>query len=296
MAAVLVAFSVLRSSVASACSFLSSPSASLSSASCCVSCALSASCLSTPAEISSTSDCLLSRVCLFVASSVSQYAFWSPSPLASSMSLTIKSLTIVLIFPKGSACAWVASKERYRLPILDARPFRKAMRCSRFCASCGLSVPRSCTRAVPRLLPSWSKAGRCSSAAPETSSLPKISMACSMALISSARRTWFFSNSWDLDWHEVKVSASFFSSSALPACVVLRSPLATAASSSFCAFVAVFSLVLLLLSLMLSESFCASISKLALPFISSFSKVSFWSWNLMSKFWSMPTMLPDCDS
>mmetsp|Transcript_33871 Transcript_33871/g.85641 ORF Transcript_33871/g.85641 Transcript_33871/m.85641 type:complete len:209 (+) Transcript_33871:872-1498(+) len=207
------------------------------------------------------------------------------------------SLTICLILAKGSVPACAARRERYRLPRSRALPWRKTVSCSRCIDSSGLSPPRSCTNArIPEVRLICTRAGKCVLAAPETSSLFKISMAFSMDSISPERISWFFSNSTDFAWQAVSVSDFFSSSSPLAASTVFISPLALAASSNFCAFIAILSSFLFLSVLMLFVNFAFRTPKVDLAFISSFSKANLWSWNLRRNFSNMPTTPPDWNS
>jgi hypothetical protein len=124
--AAFVFFSCERRVVASFCCPLIWATSSLSSVISVVSFSKRAFWDSSSAASSSTSEDLISRVCLFVASSVSHYACWSASELASSMSFTIKSLIIDLILAKGSDPALFATKAKYLLPSFCARLCRNS--------------------------------------------------------------------------------------------------------------------------------------------------------------------------
>mmetsp|Transcript_106016 Transcript_106016/g.316623 ORF Transcript_106016/g.316623 Transcript_106016/m.316623 type:complete len:259 (+) Transcript_106016:91-867(+) len=252
-----LASSSCRSFVASAMATSSSATAFVRSASSSENLAMEASSWSTCACNDSTASVLSLRVCVFAASSVSHQPLWETSSLASSMSLTIKSLIIDFTLPKGSSAACAAMTERYRLPSFSDLAWRYAATRRRASAS-PCRAETTCANAVA-LFFAWRSAGRCVSAAPFTAALDRISMAFLMAFTSSARVTWFFSNSSDLKRHSARVSESVFSSSALALSVTFKSPFAAAESSIFPALAAVFTASVLLSALMSSSSCCTSI-------------------------------------
>mmetsp|Transcript_2792 Transcript_2792/g.6992 ORF Transcript_2792/g.6992 Transcript_2792/m.6992 type:complete len:315 (-) Transcript_2792:395-1339(-) len=253
---------------------------------------MSAASFSAAAVSSSALAALLSRVCLLVASSALQKAFWSASWLACSISCTIRSLIIFLTLTKGSSATRRDIMARAWLPSSRAFDWRMAAAFLRLAVPPVVGSLRSCAREGG----AWTSVGKYFPALPLTSGLFKISTAFSIALTSSIRNTWFSSNILDPESPATRMSASIFSSIALALFTTSRSPLAFAAVSSLRALRAIFSPTVSVSDLMLSLSFCANISKFALAFISSFSKANSWSWNLCRSFSMMATTPPDWDS
>mmetsp|Transcript_78048 Transcript_78048/g.200999 ORF Transcript_78048/g.200999 Transcript_78048/m.200999 type:complete len:210 (-) Transcript_78048:766-1395(-) len=188
----LVAFSSPRAFAASAMATSRSLMASLRSPISCASFASRAASSSAFAARSEASALSVSRACLLVDSSWSHHPLWSASSLASSISLTSRSLIIFLTFAKGSSPARIATVASRRLLALWARCVRKA---TAFCRKreAGLALAlalRSCARAVAGLLTCSSADGRYFSPEPATSGLEMTSMALSIASSSSRRSTW----------------------------------------------------------------------------------------------------------
>mmetsp|Transcript_6768 Transcript_6768/g.18206 ORF Transcript_6768/g.18206 Transcript_6768/m.18206 type:complete len:270 (-) Transcript_6768:703-1512(-) len=255
MVTVLVAFSPVRCSVASATAASRSEMAAARSAISWVSFASRAVSSSTFAARSETSAESDVRVASLVASSSSHQPLWSASELASSMSLTRRSLIIFLTLPKGSSptrSATVASMRLSRDAALEVS------RATTFCCSAEIGVPlRSWARAAGLCSRA---AGRCFSPAPETAPLEMISIAFWIASISCPRRTARLSKSVDFWLHMAVVSRRYVSSDSLDALDSARSPLASSASWILCAFSCVFSETWPSAYLTSSAHFCIIIS------------------------------------
>mmetsp|Transcript_52197 Transcript_52197/g.114184 ORF Transcript_52197/g.114184 Transcript_52197/m.114184 type:complete len:266 (+) Transcript_52197:667-1464(+) len=259
-----VAFSVVRSSVASDMAASSSATALLSSEMSSVSLAIDASSWSISAWRVSTASVFSLRVCSFVESSVSHQPLCSASSLASSMRRTMRSLIIFFTLVKGSAATRCEARARTRLLSCVARPSRKAA--MRACRGLWLEL-RSCARAV-----ACTSAGRCLSPEPATASLDMMSMALLTASSSSARSFWRLSKSADFWAQRALVSSRYFSSSALSASVCALSPSASAFACSVSARVAVFLEISCSAFSMLSDSCCSICSNACCAVISSFSR------------------------
>mmetsp|Transcript_59193 Transcript_59193/g.127495 ORF Transcript_59193/g.127495 Transcript_59193/m.127495 type:complete len:210 (+) Transcript_59193:780-1409(+) len=179
----------------------------------------------------STWEVLRSRVCWLVVSSVSHHPLCSASSLASSFNLMIMSLIIFFTFLKGSASALSATCASKALP-------RRADCSCRYTATFAWDGEysadrrRSCNKEDPR----WTSPGRLRSAAPETSSLDKMSMALPMASISSPRSFWRAAKSVCLTSHSDFKSARYSESAARSASSSFCSPSASAARFIFLAF------------------------------------------------------------
>mmetsp|Transcript_32016 Transcript_32016/g.75052 ORF Transcript_32016/g.75052 Transcript_32016/m.75052 type:complete len:203 (-) Transcript_32016:975-1583(-) len=133
------------------------------------------------------------RVCSFVPSSVSHQPLCSASSPASASNRCSNSSMSCLTLSNGPSRIRKATVERTRLPNFSDVAFRKSA--VRIWLSGGMPLPDPwaiCTKAVVTVL-RWARAGRCLPAAPETSSLDKISMALAKLSSSSWRnccRAW----------------------------------------------------------------------------------------------------------
>mmetsp|Transcript_137226 Transcript_137226/g.342107 ORF Transcript_137226/g.342107 Transcript_137226/m.342107 type:complete len:203 (+) Transcript_137226:733-1341(+) len=176
---------------------VSSPISLASSESCCDIPAIDAAPSSILAINSSTCACNFVRVCLLVPSSVSHHPLCSDSSPASRSNFVIKSWMRPFTFVNGSADDETCCASRPSLELCSRWPawLRKATRVWR--SSTGASPedsagPELCERRCAREAAEAAEAaGRCSCAEPRTSGERRISMAFSMALISSARRPCF---------------------------------------------------------------------------------------------------------
>mmetsp|Transcript_24087 Transcript_24087/g.66452 ORF Transcript_24087/g.66452 Transcript_24087/m.66452 type:complete len:243 (-) Transcript_24087:903-1631(-) len=221
----LVCFDAVRSAVAFAMASSSSFMAAARSARSWVSRAIFAVRSSISAVKELTSSVFLSRVCLFVASSVSHQPLCSTSAVASSISWTMRSLMSFLTFLKGSAATRCETWESKRLPLRRARSARKAaMRsCRGFCWP-----PWSCARAERGRAPDCSIVGKCFSPAPATVELEMISMAFCSVAISSARSSCRLSKSLVFWVQSASASARYFLSSFSSVVVIASAPSASA--------------------------------------------------------------------
>mmetsp|Transcript_18302 Transcript_18302/g.48279 ORF Transcript_18302/g.48279 Transcript_18302/m.48279 type:complete len:225 (+) Transcript_18302:583-1257(+) len=153
----------------------------------CPSSAISAVRSSTAALSLLTSSVLASLLTLFAPTSASHQPLCSVSAVASSINLTIRSLTIFLTFSKGSAATRSATSERSLLPVLRARSARNCARLS--CSGVPRRPPCSCARAARGVCSSAAAetAPKCFSPAPSTASPEMTSTALRIASSSSAR-------------------------------------------------------------------------------------------------------------
>mmetsp|Transcript_50764 Transcript_50764/g.110516 ORF Transcript_50764/g.110516 Transcript_50764/m.110516 type:complete len:252 (+) Transcript_50764:373-1128(+) len=232
MVLVFVVFSSPRISVAVDCSLRSSEIASASSLSCTVSSPLWAVFLSMVPDSSSTSEDLMSRVCLLVAISVSQKPSWLASSSASFIRRVIMESIMDFTLAKGSAVSFWARSARpllWRRSLSDSRKLRTWRR--------GLSTA-TCSRAADFWV--WARE-RCFSALPETSPEDRISMALPMASISSVRSCCFSAKDIFFSSHSTVISCRVFSLSALMSMVAASCFLFSAVFSILRSFSAVFS-------------------------------------------------------
>mmetsp|Transcript_69341 Transcript_69341/g.184093 ORF Transcript_69341/g.184093 Transcript_69341/m.184093 type:complete len:318 (-) Transcript_69341:698-1651(-) len=287
------AFSAVRSSVASAMAASNSAISSVSLATSEANLAMEVSSWSFSAWRVSTCAVFSFRVCSLVDNSESHQLLCSASSEASSISRVMRSLIICLTLPNGSASTRVASMDSTRLPVLPA--WRRKKSATRFwaCGACTLERKAARECPPPRVCAS---VGRCFSAYPLTVSPRMISMAFSMATISSARSCCFSSKDSDFSAHSTLVSANSFSSDTL-----------TSARETACL---VSSAALPCLSDMRADlvpmlSFAFSIeavrswrtmSKACCAFISSFSTSPFFETNSSKSLFSISTMPPDWNS
>mmetsp|Transcript_126635 Transcript_126635/g.343772 ORF Transcript_126635/g.343772 Transcript_126635/m.343772 type:complete len:226 (-) Transcript_126635:1064-1741(-) len=205
------AFDAARSSVAVAKAAWSSATELVSSATRWLRSAMVASSCSFCAVSWLTSSDLDSRVCLLLASSASHQPLCSVSAVASSMSLTMRSLISFLTFTKGSAAARSAAMASTWLPVARARADRNATAC---CCCCGLA--RSLRSAASALRPdSCAREGRCFSPAPATVPLEMISIAFATASSSSWRSVCLDSKSACFTLQRASVSSRYRLSSSL---------------------------------------------------------------------------------
>mmetsp|Transcript_50762 Transcript_50762/g.110509 ORF Transcript_50762/g.110509 Transcript_50762/m.110509 type:complete len:264 (-) Transcript_50762:810-1601(-) len=229
-------FSPLRSTVASCTAWSSWASSLERSAVDSESIMISDLPFSTPeVSMSMSSDSLL-RVILFLPSSVSQKPSCSASAFASSMRRVIMESIIDFTLAKGSAAIFCESRAR---PLLFRRRPSVARK-SRTWRRRGAAVwPRSCTREVAWV---WASE-RCFSALPVTSGDCMISVAFSMASISSARSFCFSSKDMLFSEHSASMFFRVFSFSALISTVAPSSFLLDAFLAILRSFVAVLSLM-----------------------------------------------------
>mmetsp|Transcript_34132 Transcript_34132/g.79169 ORF Transcript_34132/g.79169 Transcript_34132/m.79169 type:complete len:242 (-) Transcript_34132:33-758(-) len=183
----------------------------------------------------STASVFSFRVCSFVESSVSHQPLCSASSFASSIKRTIKSLIIFFTFENGSSATRTARAESTRLFKFSALDLKNSAT-----RSCGAfdRPERSCASATALFCIS---AGKCFSALPLTASLDKISMAFSIAWISSARNCCLDSKSEAFCSQVAVKSERYFSSAAFVVVVSERSPSASAFACNFFALVSAFS-------------------------------------------------------
>mmetsp|Transcript_93254 Transcript_93254/g.301479 ORF Transcript_93254/g.301479 Transcript_93254/m.301479 type:complete len:269 (-) Transcript_93254:812-1618(-) len=221
------AFSLLRSSVWVATSMSLSDNCTLASVISLESSAMELLRPSISLESRSTSEERAVRTCSLEASSVSHHPLCWASSVASSWRRTMRSWIIFFTFSKGSSCTRVASAESRRLLIISALVLRysTARSCAglwpavRSCSSAGAPARRPCTNEVPKYLLE----------VPETLSPERISSACSMAEISSARRRWRSWKSASFCVHVAVVVARIFWSSVRVVVVSCRSAFIVAA-------------------------------------------------------------------
>mmetsp|Transcript_15716 Transcript_15716/g.45968 ORF Transcript_15716/g.45968 Transcript_15716/m.45968 type:complete len:256 (+) Transcript_15716:251-1018(+) len=254
-------------------------------------------------ELSSSSIALCSRstsadravrTCSLVASSESHQPLCEASSLASSMRRMMRSLTIFFTLAKGSSRTRTARAERMRLLIFSARRSRNAATrcCAGLCpleSSCISEALRPwppCTRDVARYLSETAR----------TWLLERISMACSMAAISSVRSFWRSSKSASFCLQLAVVSVRYFVSPAFVAVTSSSSPFQVAASWRFFAFSWTFSetaasAVVLDFFRSWTSSSCAW-----RVFISSFSSAERSSMNFSFSFWRMSRTPADRNS
>mmetsp|Transcript_85486 Transcript_85486/g.250239 ORF Transcript_85486/g.250239 Transcript_85486/m.250239 type:complete len:206 (+) Transcript_85486:623-1240(+) len=185
------AFSSFRMAVAFATSASSSATSPESAVASFCSWATAASRPSISARRASTSWLLDLRVCSLVASSVSHQPLCSVSCVACVMSRSRSSSMSFLTLPKGSSCARTAMVESTWLSSLADSARRNSAALRRL----GPPSPVECSCASMAGRPpcwrrSWAREGRCFCAAPETSSVLRISMACCRVDSSSVRSCW----------------------------------------------------------------------------------------------------------
>mmetsp|Transcript_127012 Transcript_127012/g.367669 ORF Transcript_127012/g.367669 Transcript_127012/m.367669 type:complete len:260 (-) Transcript_127012:671-1450(-) len=239
----------------------------------------------------STSSVFASRVNLFVASSASHQPLCSVSWVASSMSLTMRSLIIFLTFTNGSSATRWETMDNKRLSMALALTDRNV---EILCCKGLAWLARNCDNdLVPRFC---NMLGRCFFAAPETFSDDSMSMACWMASSSSPRSFCLDSKSEPLTLHMARISLRYFSSSALSDAIWARSPECSALYSWVSARRPVFFEISCLAFSMLSVNCWYICSKACLEFISSRSSSYFLVPNSSFSFSSMSTTLPDWNS
>mmetsp|Transcript_89121 Transcript_89121/g.174392 ORF Transcript_89121/g.174392 Transcript_89121/m.174392 type:complete len:259 (-) Transcript_89121:574-1350(-) len=250
-----------------------------------VSFAIEASSSSISAWSISTASVFSLRVCSLVDSSVSHQPLCSASSFASSIKRTMRSLIIFFTFAKGSSATRTARAERTRLFKLS--PLARRNSATRSCGAIALPA-LNCAKAAP--LPCTND-GRYFSAFPFTALLDKISIAFSMASISSARSCCRDSKSDAFCSHVAVSSDRYFSSATFVVVVSCRSPSASALACNFLAFVSAFSPRSVVACSVCAVRSWMSISCACLLFISAFSKAVRSSTNLSWSF-SNTSMMP----
>mmetsp|Transcript_138194 Transcript_138194/g.385516 ORF Transcript_138194/g.385516 Transcript_138194/m.385516 type:complete len:288 (-) Transcript_138194:696-1559(-) len=253
---------------------------------------------SSVAAVSLSTSALSSvRVTRLLPISLSQKPSCSASAWASSWRRVIMPSIIALTFAKGSVATCFASRPRRWLWIRApsaARNSRRRPRMPSARAPAPWPPPASCTRAAvagrrcARL--------RCCSAAVRTSGAESISMAFSIASISSVRNFCFSSKDSCFSLHSAFVVANIFSFSALTLMVAASCFLAAATASAFRSFSTVFSPSPFFAFSTVSVRSMVSISWACLEFISSFWLSPNFALKSSLSLWSSSTMLPDWNS